>query len=847
MSQPLLLVHRGLRWLALRFASGGAQLEGIGHRLIQPGTFLVLACAAMATQAQTAVVHFDLPRQPLADSLRAIGSQTHTNILFDPPLVAGREAPALKADMTPQQALSRLLSGTGIEFDYLSETTVVLAAQSALGAGSGTMNGLKVSAGHAVGVAAMDRRASSADAVAPEEVLVTAQKKDERLQDVPVPMTVIDAQSLTSNNQFHLQDYYASVPGLTLAQDSRGAPSISIRGVTTGVAVTSTTGITIDDVPFGASSVSPAFNPAPDVDPNDLARIEVLRGPQGTLYGASSLGGLVKYVTIEPSTAGFSGLFQVGTEGVHNGDGAGYAASGAVNMPLTDTAAIRMSGFAHQDPGYIDNVLTGQQGVNKSRTDGGRLSTLWRPSAAFMLKVSALFQDSRSDGSSQVEIAPQFADLQQSFLKGFGGYDRKIQAYSANLSGKIGRAELTSLTGYSKSDVSGSFDETYYLGSEADHLYHIGGVGFPEHNITQKLSQELRLSVPLTQWVDWLLGAFYTHEKTQADAGQVLEDPVTFERGPEVLSQQLGTKYQEYAAFTDLTFKLSDAFDIQLGGREGRNRQTFDAMATYPYPPGETSALIFPETHSNDNSFTYLFTPRYRFGPNLMTYARIASGYQPGGSNVGSSAVVPGTFAPDKTHNYEVGAKGEFLDRRLSLDASVFHILWHDIQLLASSTLAYSYVINGSRAKSDGVELSLTAKPLSGLTMSGWAVWNEAEVTEPLPGGCCAGDRLPYSSRFSGYASATQEVPLWADVRGFVTGSLSYVGSREAEFSSPRQTLPAYAKTDIQIGMHSEQWQETVFVTNVTDRRGYLEVQGAFPFFHIIQPRTMGLNVSWKF
>jgi len=116
----------------------------------------------MVTQAQTAVVHFDLPSQPLADSLRAIGSQTHTNILFDPPLVAGREAPALKADMTPQQALSRLLSGTGIEFDYLSETTVVLAAQSALGAGSGTTNGLKVSAGHAVGVAAMDRRASSA-------------------------------------------------------------------------------------------------------------------------------------------------------------------------------------------------------------------------------------------------------------------------------------------------------------------------------------------------------------------------------------------------------------------------------------------------------------------------------------------------------------------------------------------------------------------------------------------------------------------------------------------------------------------------------------------------------------
>ena len=140
--------------------------------------------------------------------------------------------------------------------------------------------------------------------------------------------------------------------------------------------------------------------------------------------------------------------------------------------------------------------------------------------------------------------------------------------------------------------------------------------------------------------------------------------------------------------------------------------------------------------------------------------------------------------------------------------------------------------------------------------MSGWAVWNEAELTEPLPVGPLgvpvggAGDPLPYSSRFSGYVSATQEVPLWADVRGFVAASLSYVGSRETEFHealSLRQTLPAYAKTDMQLGMRSEQWQGTVFVTNATDRRGYLSVQEGFPFFHIIQPRTMGFNVSLKF
>src|SRR4029077_16305041 len=203
-----------------------------------------------------------------------------------------------------------------------------------------------------------------------EEVIVTAQKRLERLQDVPVPASVISTDALTNSDQTLLRDYYSSVPGLSMTTTAQSSQILSIRGIVTNPG-NPTVGITVDDMPFGSSTVGGGGLVVPDFDPGDLSRVEVLRGPQGTLYGASSLGGLLKFVTVDPSTVGVSGNLQAGLSSVHNGDGIGYTYRGAINIPVSENLAVRASGFARLDPGYVDNAVLRVKGINTARADGG--------------------------------------------------------------------------------------------------------------------------------------------------------------------------------------------------------------------------------------------------------------------------------------------------------------------------------------------------------------------------------------------------------------------------------------------------------------------------------------------
>ena len=211
------------------------------------------------------------------------------------------------------------------------------------------------------------------------DIVVTAQKRVERLQDVPAAVSVVNTTALTESNQSRLRDFAASVPGFQASPSPGGGgqQTLVIRGITSGTIQNPTVGIMIDEVPFGAAT----YDFSPEVDPADLQRIEVLRGPQGTLYGASSLGGLVKFVTVEPSTTDVSGKVEAGVNGVAHGSGVGYALRGAVNLPVSDTLAIRISGFTHKDPGYIDNPTLKLTDVNDFYASGGRVSALFKPAS----------------------------------------------------------------------------------------------------------------------------------------------------------------------------------------------------------------------------------------------------------------------------------------------------------------------------------------------------------------------------------------------------------------------------------------------------------------------------------
>jgi iron complex outermembrane recepter protein len=845
---------------------------------------LSVVSLSVAQDARAAArIRTDIPPQSLGSALQAFAQARDLQVLYFSGLVKDLKTGGATGALTADEALTQLLSGTGLTYRYVGQNAVTIVSAGVDGSAatqlpnsprppSAQKEGKRASSsefrmaqvdqeasGGAAAVNATPRDAHDAGTPLLQEVVVTAQKRSERLQDVPVPVTALSTESLLQQNQVRLQDYATSVPGLNVAPQPAFGQVLSIRGITTGPGENPSVGITIDDIPFGSSTYVGYGAVVPDLDPADLARIEVLRGPQGALYGASSLGGLIKFVTADPSTSELTGRLEAGTSGVSNGSDWGYSFRGSANVPVSTDFAVRASAFTRLDPGYIDNIITHREGVNEQRVSGGRLSGLWRPIEDVSVKLSALYQDFRSDGTA--DVSPGLTGLQQAWTPGTGPSTGKIQAYSATVNAKLGAGiDFVSLTGYNIREAQTSVDVSSAYGGFAEQVYNVGTTALVSASKTNKFSQEMRLSVPLGSHFEWLLGGFYTHE-----GSTVRQDinAVTPDSGAVVANGLRTTTpsiYAESAAFTDLTWHITDQFDIQTGGRWSSIQQSLQNTLAAPLL-GAPASQAGATTHSSAHPVTYLLTPRFKLSPQLMVYARIASGYRPGGSNGPLCGIFKFSceYSPDKTYNYELGAKGTILDHVLSYDVSLYRINWKDIQLHAVVPPGIGYLSNASEAKSQGLELSLEARPLTGLTAAAWATWNTAELTEPLPADATAqgvsGDRLPYSSRFSGNFSLNQDFPLPHNLTGFAGGSVSYVGNRLGAFAgagsvvAPRVYLPAYARTDAHAGVRYDTWTVNAYVNNAFDKRGILE-SGAdlLPVATLyIQPRTFGVNLTKVF
>jgi outer membrane receptor protein involved in Fe transport len=257
--------------------------------------------------------------------------------------------------------------------------------------------------------------AAQGEAAVPlEEIIITAQKRDQTLAEIPMSVTVLDGELLARQHADNFQDMLALVPGLSISSATAGVTRLTLRGINTG-GVASTVGVYVGDVPFGSSSgLANGAILSGDFDTFDLARVEILRGPQGTLYGASSLGGVMKYVPNPANTEKFEAKLQGSVESVKDAD-PGYALTGAINVPLSDKFAIRASGFYRVDEGYIDstgnnpiaalqdptvNVLNGtlvREDINSLDTYGGRVQALFKPSDNFSVNLMALAQNINSD------------------------------------------------------------------------------------------------------------------------------------------------------------------------------------------------------------------------------------------------------------------------------------------------------------------------------------------------------------------------------------------------------------------------------------------------------------------
>jgi iron complex outermembrane receptor protein len=723
-----------------------------------------------------------------------------------------------------------------------------------------------------------------------EQIIITAQKRPQVLLDVPSSVTVIGGDTLQKQQAKSFQDYLSLVPGFSINGSTSGVTRITLRGANTG-GVSSTVAVFMDDVPLGSSTgLANGSILSNDLDPFDLNRLEVLRGPQGTLYGASSFGGVLRYITNAPKLNRLEATAQAGIEDTAHG-GLGYNAAAVLNVPLGQKAAVRVDGFYRKDHGYVDSIgnnpLLGPgtgtetliaKDINDRKSYGGRASLLFDPTEDLSIRLTAFAQNLNSGGGNFFDVDPNtlkslYGGLVQSLYQPEPTHI-KYRVYSGTADWNLGFANFFSSTSYSTFKENLETDDTFALGPTVNFLASIGAItttGLPvtrplglqlfQTTSTNKFTQEFRLSSPNNDRLEWLVGAFYTHEKSAIDPQNLLVTEFgTDTVAPDIVPLALiflKSKYEEYAGFANATWHITQRADLTLGGRLAHNKQSAHEVITSPLIGNQLA-----NDRSSETVFTYSVAPRYELSKHASIYARVASGYRPGGPNViavGSPAGIPPTYKADRLTNWEVGIKAEAPDAHLwSLELAAYHIDWKDIQLFEVVN-QIGINANGGKARVNGLEFSGALRPVPGLTLATNGAYTDGKLkddTPPLTGGL-AGDPLPWVPKWSGALHADYTFPVSSSADGFVGGSLSYVGKRTTEFNQRLSNgslvrIPGYTTLDLRAGVNVGQFTVEAFARNLFDKRGITDAFGfdgtTFPngaaAVAAIRPRTIGLSLS---
>jgi outer membrane receptor protein involved in Fe transport len=731
-----------------------------------------------------------------------------------------------------------------------------------------------------------------------EEITVTAQKRSEALSDIPMSVTVLGGERLEHEQILNFEDLVSSVPGFSINGSTYGQTRLTLRGVNTG-GVASTVGVYVDDTPFGSSSgLANGAVVAGDFDTFDLARIEVLRGPQGTLYGASSLGGVLKYVTNAPNTDKFEARGQGSLESVKGGD-LGFAATGAVNVPVNDTFALRGTGFYRSDDGFIDsignnpipsltdpanNAVDGtivDDDVNDLDSYGGRIQALFEPNDRFSARLVAQFQDLEAGAPNHVDADPvTLEEIEDNVQSRYQEQetDTEYRIYSGTLEYDFGFASLQSVTSY------GTFEQDFHLDGAANTS--LGGIAqaqlltlvfgdpatMPLSSIldqttsTDKFTQEARLISAENERLEWLLGVYYTNEDSKIEQAifAVESGTETLAAGiPAVVDGLVDSDYEEIAVFGNATWHITDRLELSAGGRGSWNDQTasqvlegalFTALGLPPQ--------IFDDADSSESPVTWSVSPRFEFTDDVSAYARVATGFRPGGPNViqvGAPPGTPATYDSDSLTSYEIGVKAATSDGRFALDITGFLLDWDDVQLLAVIN-GIGLNANGGTAKSKGFEFSASAAPVEGLTLSLNGAYTDAYLTEdtdPIVGGL-DGDPLSFVPEWSFGVDGEYEWTVMDDKKAYLGGNVGYTGDRPADFNNrdaagELREAESYTTLNMRAGLDAGQWYVQVYARNLTDAEGVTDIigEGSYPngavALGLIRPRTFGVSVGARF
>ncbi|ODU22320.1 MAG: hypothetical protein ABS87_02960 [Sphingomonas sp. SCN 67-18] len=641
----------------------------------------------------------------------------------------------------------------------------------------------------------------------PGEIVVTATRRDERIEDVPFNIQAISGDDLAAQGVERMVDFLRTVPGASFIDGGANSGSdLVLRGLRTGGNQTSrTTAIYVDDVEIPNDL---------DLSVIDIERVEVLRGPQGTLYGSGAIGGTLRYITRRPQLDRFEGSAEAGIATTRGGDES-WKAAGMVNLPLaTDKAALRVNLGYFDNGGFVDNIQTGRKDVDWDRTFSARAALLLKPTETLDITATYYGQFLKTGSRNLVgEDLGRFA-VSEAFE---GRYVRNQHIGNLTVSLDLGRAQLTSSTsnrwfnGHTRRD-STTYIRDVIFGSFLD------PADLPEFNITsatrdksKHFTQEVRLVSKGDSPFSFVLGGYYNRERTHLNlqetitlpfAGQsdfednilgfALTDPAEYlsvssagarqwalfgELGYRITPQwqfSVGLRYFDYSSF-------SDDYNIdQFFGEDARDES--GTARTAPLPDEVSNG------RSADKGTVLRFNTSYNLTDDALLYATVAQGYRPGGYNsVGANTgITPDQFQykPDTIWSYELGAKASLLDRRLYVSGAAYYIDWKDIQTQVQTSLGFPLSGNAGKASSKGFELEISSRNLiaPGLSLGLGYGFTDTKLEESIDFLGQKGQQVPFVPRHAGSLTLDYERAVGGDLKFGFNGVLTYTGRSYADF-----------------------------------------------------------------
>ena len=709
-----------------------------------------------------------------------------------------------------------------------------------------------------------------------EEIVVTATRRESALQDVAKSVGVLTGKVLTDMRAMNFEDYWRSIPSMIVTDSGPFGTRVALRGLSSNTSARSDEALTavyIDDTPIAPPEGF--YTAPPDIYLMDVDRIEVLRGPQGTLFGASSMGGAVRTMTNKPDSSRTLRRFDASVSNTHHGD-FNYEVNAVFNQPIReDRSAVRLVAFYSDMDGYIDDIGLGRENVNWSEAAGLRLSasTLIRDNASLTARV--YYQDVESgsfnevDHSGKPEIGlPTTNEYQLALLSAESRSDTFVM-YNLELAVATDAADWISVTSYFENESNYAID----IGDEMN-LFAGGYLAavIAGYYDQQAFTQEFRVASKGDGQLDWLGGAFYLDQEVprfdivpapgfhNLPACAVFSPPPNapvptctgFPDGEEILLiESITATREDYGVFGELGYRFNRRWEATVGARWYQVEKT---------QAGTTSGIwsggfdLSTNAASDEDGVTAKGSLKFRVDDDLMFYALASQGFRPGGANDAAIVAVcpeaPAQYVSDELWNYEIGAKTSWLDRRVTLNGTLYHIDWSDAQIVVSAPgCPFPYSDNVGQATSEGIELEL-----GWLINDAWylaagigiidATLDEAQPNNQID--APAGTELPNVPEMTANLATTWRFRSFG-LPGFFRADAQYTGSSYSNIDhNIRVRTPSYTLVDLTLGIETDAWRTELFVDNLLDEQAMQFCCRLNGEFVTNRPRTIGIRAIYS-